>query len=354
MISFVWMSNYPFLAGTGGSENYTAGHIRELQKRGIDANIITIGLGENDGREDFPDITFKAIRSVEELSKIDAILVFVIYPLAVKTKYQSYVILHCPLSLCDQEQSFLIKGTEDKKLIAPSHYASELWADHFNRSGVPVVYPFADKAFAQVMPPKRTNKKVRILFAGRLTPDKGVYTLMAALHFKMLHDLDFELTATSACDHSIEGQLVRALFEAHPLINVVPARKTPQAMAQLMAEHDIVVMPTTDQFWHEAFGIVSVEAQHAGCRVVASNAGGLPETDCGGLILVEPDNPLALAKGIVEAAKKGRLSLAERAKAVKKFTVEKSVDTLLQVMKDSIKVVQPRSVAVPSLHAHTS
>lgn len=337
MISFVWMSNYPFLAGTGGSENYTAGHIRELQKRGIDANIITIGLGKNDGRKDFPDIVFRAIRSVEELSKIDAILVFVIYPLAIKTKYQSYVILHCPLSLCDQEQSFLIKGAEDKKLIAPSHYASDLWAKHFDRPVVPVVYPFADKAFAQVTIPKRTDKKVRILFAGRLTPDKGVYTLMAALHFKKLRDINFELTATTACDHSEEGKLVRTLFEAHPLINVVPARKTPEEMAKLMAEHDIVVMPTTNQFWHEAFGIVSVEAQHAGCRVVASNAGGLPETNCGGLILVEPDNPLALAEGIVEAAKKGRLSLAERAQACKQFTVESSVDTLLRCMKDDIK-----------------
>jgi glycosyltransferase involved in cell wall biosynthesis len=339
MISFVWMSNYPFLAGTGGSENYTAGHIRELQKRGIDANIITIGLGKNDGREDFPDIAFQSIRSAEELSKIDAILVFVIYPLAVKTKYQSYVILHCPLSLCDQDQSFLIEGAEDKKLIAPSHYASKLWANHFSRSGVPVVYPFADKAFAQVVPPRRTDKKLRILFAGRLTPDKGVYTLMAALHFKLLHNLNFELTATTACDHSEEGKLVRTLFEVHPLINLVPARKTPQAMAELMAEHDIVVMPTTDQFWHEAFGIVSVEAQHAGCRVVASNAGGLPETDCGGLVLVEPDNPLALAQGIVEAAKKGRLSPAERAQAIKHFTVEASVDKLLRVMKDDAQAM---------------
>lgn len=353
MISFVWMSNYPFLAGTGGSENYTAGHIRELQKRGIDANIITIGLGEDDGRKDFPDIAFRAIRSVEELSKIDAILVFVIYPVAIKTKYRSYVILHCPLSLCDQEQSFLIKGAEDKKLIAPSRYASELWADHFSRPSVPVVYPFADSAFARITPPKRTGKKVRILFAGRLTPDKGVYTLMAALHFKILRDLDFELTATSACDHSEEGQIVRTLFEAHPLINVVPARKTPQAMAELMAEHDIVVMPTTDQFWHEAFGIVSVEAQHTGCRVVASKAGGLPETDCGGLVLVEPDNPLALAQGIVEAAKKGRLSAAERAKAIKKFTVEKSVDKLLSVMKDSIKIPS-KSITMPQpIHVPT-
>lgn len=334
MISFVWRSNYPFLAGTGGSENYTAGHIRELQKRGIAANLITIGLGTNDGRDDFPDIPFQSVGSADELSDLDATLVFIIYPIHVKSRRKPYVILHCPLSLCDQEQSFFSENTDGLGLIAPSKFAAHLWAEHFKRpiSDVPVAYPFADKAFDTVVRPKRRGKKLRILFAGRLTPDKGVYTLMASLHFKMLRELDFELTATTACDHSEEGKIVKKLFEAHPLINLVPSRKSSKAMAELMAEHDIVVMPTTNQFWHEAFGIVSVEAQHASCRVVASNAGGLPETDCGGLVLIEPDNPLALAKGIVTAAKKGALTVAQRAQAIKKFTVEESVDRLLAAL----------------------
>jgi D-inositol-3-phosphate glycosyltransferase len=342
MISFVWMSNYPFLAGTGGSENYTAGHIRELHRRGIDAELITMGMGKDDGRSDFPDIPFRTINSPNELSTLDSTLVFVTYPLDIATKHPSYVVLHCPLSLCDKEQDFSLAGAEGKHLIAPSTYASRLWGAHFSRPRIPVVYPFADPVFSTIRVPQRTAKKVRILFAGRLTPDKGVYTLMAALHFNVMRELDFELTATTACDHSDEGKLVRTLFEAHPLINLVPSRKTPQAMAELMAEHDIVVMPTTDQFWHEAFGIVSVEAQHAGCRVVASNAGGLPETDCGGLILVEPDNPLALAQGVAEAAKRGRLTVTERAQAIQHFTVSASVDALLQLMKQHAIAQLPR------------
>ncbi len=332
MISFVWTSGFPFLAGTGGSENYTAGHIRELYSRGIDANLTTIGFGENDGREDFPDIKFRAFDSLEELSDLNDTFVFVVRPTAVKTKKQSHVILHCPLSLCDSDEQFFSNDIKDKQLITPSKYSAKIWARHFGRSeeSVPVVYPFADAAFSKVKVAKRDDNKVKILFAGRLTPDKGVYTLMAALHFKLLRDINFELTATSACDHSEEGKLVKKLFQAHPQINLIQARKTPASMAKLLSEHDIVVMPTTGQFWHEAFGILSVEAQHAGCRVVASNAGGLPETDCGGLILVEPDNPLELAKGIVKAAKLGRLTDEERAKAVQQFTVAQSVDRLLE------------------------
>ncbi|QQS18842.1 hypothetical protein IPL68_02160 [Candidatus Saccharibacteria bacterium] len=53
MISFVWPLGEPMLAGTGGSETYTAGHIRELLRRGIAAQVVTIGHGTRDGRKDF-------------------------------------------------------------------------------------------------------------------------------------------------------------------------------------------------------------------------------------------------------------------------------------------------------------
>jgi len=103
-------------------------------------------------------------------------------------------------------------------------------------------------------------------------------------------------------------------------------------MAALMARHDIVVMPSNSQYWHETFGIVSIEAQHSGCRVVASDDGGLPETDCGGLVLVSPDNAEALAWGIRAAADSGPLSAAARHDAGMRFTVGQSVDALLNVL----------------------
>jgi glycosyltransferase involved in cell wall biosynthesis len=103
-------------------------------------------------------------------------------------------------------------------------------------------------------------------------------------------------------------------------------------MAELMAVNDIVVMPSNSQYWHETFGIVSIEAQHSGCRVVASDDGGLPETDCGGIILVKPDDSEALAQGINKAIRLGPLQNSVRAKAANLFTVEQSVDNLLQVL----------------------
>lgn len=335
MISFVWASKYPFWAGAGGSENYTAGQIRELTRRGIKCRVLTIGHGENDGRTDFPDIQFQALGSVRDLEQLDDTIVFVTYPLNVRTKQRSYAILHCPPpSFTQPDPLFDIRGASDKKLIATSHMAAGMWSRYlrFSTGFIPVVHPFAEPAFAKVKRPKRDDEVTKILFAGRLTPDKGVYTLMAALHMHELREIPYEITATTAGSRSEDGSIIKKLFESHPNIKLVQARKTPEEMAQLMAEHDIAVMPTTDIFWQETFGIVSVEAQHAGCRVVASRSGGLPETQCGSLTLVKPDDPHALAKGIVKAAAQGPVSEIARYAATRHFTVEKSVDALLKVI----------------------
>lgn len=343
MISFVWLSKHPFLAGAGGTENYTAGQIKELRRRGVDAQIVTIGLGTQDGREYFPDIPFISLKSVDEVSKLSGKIIYIIYPQTVPTKQSAHVILHCPLSLCDQDNSLFDKNIGNLGLLTPSKFAASLWGEHFERpqEDIPVIYPFAEDCFGGVQRKKRASNNIRILFAGRLTPDKGIYTLLAALHLQLLQDKRFEFTVTTAGTHAAEGRLIHALLKAHPLINIVEARKTPQAMAKLFAEFDIVVMPTTALFWAETFGIVSVEAQHAGCRVVASSSGGLPETDCGSLTLIEPDNPLALAKGIREAITLGPVTPAQRTKAAQHFTVRQSVDTLLQALYPHARKLHP-------------
>lgn len=334
MISFVWSGKQPFLAGRGGSENYTAGQIRELKRRGIPTRVLTLGHGEQDGRGDFPDIQFKALESKEELSGLDDTLVFVTYPLDVPTKHPSYAILHCPK---DRLYPALdMNAIPGKYIITPSRFAAQSWGRtlHVRPSRIPTAYPFAETCFSKVeRPAKPQNSKTRILFAGRLLPDKGIYTLLAAMHMDSWKNMgDVELTVTDAARDTDDGQVIYELLKAHPQVNVIPSRKSPQQMAELMAEHDIVVMPSTNTFWQEIFGIVSVEAQHAGCRVVASNGGGIPETDCGGLLLVKPDDPSALASGVAKAGKLGPLTKAERAFASTKFTVQSSVDSLLTIM----------------------
>jgi glycosyltransferase involved in cell wall biosynthesis len=246
--------------------------------------------------------------------------------------------LHVPPPLREAERRQTFEETRNRGLIATSRFAALLWAEFLDVdvATVQVVYPFAEPCYAVQRRPVSSPGAVRVLYAGRLSPEKGIYTLLAMLHSDLITDLVAQdvrvtFTATTSGSDKPQGRIIRTLLEAHPGIRLVDARRSPEAMAVLMSEHDILVMPSNSQYWHETFGIVSIEAQHAGCRVVASDDGGLPETDCGGVTLVAPDDAAALARGVREAIALGAVSEAGRFAASSRFTVEQSVDDLLAV-----------------------
>lgn len=225
MISFIWSSGNRLPAGTGGSENYTVGQVRELTRRGIPAQVVTVGLGTSDGRDGFAGVPFLSLPTLAKVGDLDGTVVFVNEPHVVPTKYPAFLILHNPPPIRERQRAFAIEGTRERALIVTSRYAAALWSGYLDVdiATISVVYPFAEPGFAAQPRPARDAGKT------------------------------------------------------------------------LMARHDIVVMPSNSQYWHETFGIVSIEAQHSGCRVVTSDDGGLPETDCDGIVLVSPDNAEALA-----------------------------------------------------------
>ncbi|KAA1422426.1 glycosyltransferase family 4 protein [Mumia zhuanghuii] len=334
MISFIWSPGNRLPAGTGGSENYTVGQVRELNRRGVAAQVVTIGLGVDDGREGFTDLPFLSLATLAEVGGLDGTVVFVNEPHVVATKEPAFLILHNPPPIRAHERAFAVDGTRDRTLIATSRYAATTWARFLDVdvATISVVYPFAEPCFADVPRVESADGTTRVLYAGRLSPEKGVYTLLSMLHIDVIDaDTDLLFTATAAGSDKPQGRIIEQMLGVHPGISVVPSCTTPESMAALMAAHDVVVMPSNSQYWHETFGIVSIEAQHAGCRVVASDDGGLPETDCGGVMLVAPDDAEALAWGLREAVGSGPLPPETRREAGAMFTVAQSVDALLEV-----------------------
>jgi D-inositol-3-phosphate glycosyltransferase len=350
LISFIWSPGNPLPAGTGGSENYTVGQVRELTRRGLAAQVVTVGLGDRDGRDGFTDVPFVSLPTLAAVGELDGTVVFVNEPHTVPTRRPAFLILHNPPPIREPERSFTVAGTRELALITTSQYAAALWSGYLDVdvATISVVYPFAEPSFAVQPRAGRDRGQTRVLFAGRLSPEKGIYTLLETLHIDIIEqDPGLTFTATTAGADKPQGKIIERLLGAHPGISVVANCRTPAAMAALMARHDIVVMPSNSQYWHETFGIVSIEAQHSGCRVVASDDGGLPETDCGGVVLVSPDNAEALAWGIREAANRGPLSAAARYDAGTKFTVGQSVDTLLNVFARPLPI--PPAVIVRQL-----
>jgi glycosyltransferase involved in cell wall biosynthesis len=335
LISFIWSPGNTLPAGTGGSENYTVGQVRELTRRGIPAQVVTVGLGVSDGRAGFTGVPFLSLPTLGQVSDLDGTVIFVNEAHTVPTRHPAFLILHNPPPIREPQRAFAVEGTRELALIATSRYAAALWSEYLDVdvATISVVYPFAEPGFAAQTRPGRAAGQTRVLFAGRLSPEKGIYTLLETMHIDIIEqDPGLTFTATTAGADKPQGEIIERLLGAHPGISVVASCKTAAAMAALMARHDIVVMPSNSQYWHETFGIVSIEAQHSGCRVVASDDGGLPETDCGGVVLVSPDNAEALAWGIREAIDSGPLSPAARHDAGVRFTVGQSVDALLEVL----------------------
>lgn len=329
MISFVWPPGEPMLAGTGGSETYTAGHVRELLRRGIAAQVVTVGHGTKDGRQDFRDIPFVSYADAGAISALPGTVVFVNKAYPVPTKNKAAIIFHCSLPKHADRDKYKVHAA-GKTIIATSVYSGQQWALFLDipYKQITIVLPFADPIYSNAKRSKAA-KKTRILFAGRLHPEKGIYTILEMMHQADMRYNGFSTTLVAAGLHVETGREIARMLKGYPYAKLIAAQKTVPAMAELLTRSDILLMPSV---FAEPFGMLSVEAQHAGCRVVASNIGGLPETNCGLLTLVASRDPRALITGIKQAVALGVATVKERDEASGKFTLSKSVDELLHAI----------------------
>jgi glycosyltransferase involved in cell wall biosynthesis len=315
------------LAGTGGSETFTAGHVRELARRGIDAQVVIVGPGVKRSRHDFPDIPFLGLADKKEISSLPGIIVFINQAYDVPTRHKAAIILHCavPSKVEQQDRKQDVKG---KTIIATSIYSAQQWALYLEvpSKTIDVVMPFADPIYGNVRRSK-PGKKIRVLYAGRLHPEKGIYTILEMMHQYEMGVLDVHMSIVMAGQHVEEGRTIARMLQGYKYAKLLDSQKTVTAMADLLAKTDILLMPSV---FAEPFGMLSVEAQHSGCRVIASSLGGLPETNCGLLTLVEERNPQALITAIREAIALGLSTTKARKAAVSDFTLGKSVDSLLK------------------------
>jgi D-inositol-3-phosphate glycosyltransferase len=327
MISFVWPSHEAMLAGTGGSETFTAGHVRELARRGIDVQVVIVGPTIKDSKRDFPDIPFLGLVNKEEISNLPGTVVFINQAYDVPTRHKAVIILHCAVP-SKVEQADRKKDVEGKTIIATSVYNAQQWALYLQipSNTIDVVMPFADPIYGNIRR-SRPGKKVRVLYAGRLHPEKGIYTILEMMHQYEMGILDVQMSIVMAGQHVEEGRVITHMLKGYKYAKLLDSRKTVASMAELLAKTDILLMPSV---FAEPFGMLSVEAQHSGCRVIASSLGGLPETNCGLLTLVEERNPKALITAIGEAIALGLSTSKERTLAIREFTLSASVDSFLK------------------------
>lgn len=144
------------------------------------------------------------------------------------------------------------------------------------------------------------------LYVGRLSPEKGIETLLAASDHL---DMPLIVAGSGALQEMVETA------QSPGKINFV-GWQTKEAVLGLMRKARVLIVPSV---WDEPFGLVVAEAFSAGLPVVASRIGALEtlvEHEGNGL-LFEPGNSAALAQAVRRIATNGTLesSMRERARA---------------------------------------
>jgi glycogen synthase len=177
----------------------------------------------------------------------------------------------------------------------------------------------------------------RVLFVGRLAPQKGVRTLLEAVPLLRHRDVPVLLVG----DGPERGRLERRAAGLGLAGRVrFLGFATPRQVTAWLCHADVLVLPSV----YEELGSVLLEAMAAGLPVVASAVGGIPAVvrDGGEGLLVPPGEPPALAAAVDrvlgDRALAGRLARAatERAAA---FHWDRLAEQVLEVYRG---VVAPR------------
>jgi glycosyltransferase involved in cell wall biosynthesis len=154
---------------------------------------------------------------------------------------------------------------------------------------------------ADFHPPAQREREVpRVLCVGRLDPNKGFHVALAALAAAREAGCRFETTLAGARwwygagDPSpYEVELFASLEKiGGDYVGLVPRDK----IADLYREHDLAFVLSLAQ---EPFGLVVLEAMATGCVLIASPRGGIPQASGGAAVLVDPDDPAAVADATI-------------------------------------------------------
>lgn len=193
--------------------------------------------------------------------------------------------------------------------------------------------------------PKRTlehERPLKILFVGRIVPDKGLHLLIEAMGTVLDQFPSCELHVVGGIgfgDRSSNEYLETCVQSAQRLTGkvVFHGPVNHDATDQHFSEADVFVCPS---IWEEPFGMVNVEAMGAGVPVVAFANGGIPEAIGDAGVLVTESSAKALAKALCnllgDQKKLEQVSKAGLRRVEEMFTWDVIAEQWCRVLKNCI------------------
>jgi glycosyltransferase involved in cell wall biosynthesis len=183
-------------------------------------------------------------------------------------------------------------------VIATSRYSAERAQEFYGLARTPAIVPelidLAEWRRLLAGPQSVVDARFTVLFVGRFYRRKRIEVLLraAAILRARIPALEVRLVGNGPCAPQLRQ--IATELKLHATVTWLGD----VSRSQLIAEYqraNIFCLPSVQ----EGFGIVLLEAMAAGKPIVASRAAAIPEVVPHG-VLVEPENPEALAAGIAE------------------------------------------------------
>jgi glycosyltransferase involved in cell wall biosynthesis len=174
-----------------------------------------------------------------------------------------------------------------------------------------------------------TGKGGYAVFVGRLSPEKGLDTLLGAWE-RLPGDVRLKVVGEGSL-----AERVRAACARDGRIEWL-GRRSPEEVLEVVGEAACLVMPS---LWYETFGRTVIEAFARGTPVVASRIGALAELVEEGRtgLLFEPGDPADLASKVERLlADPTRLRPAARQEYERKYTARTNYEMLLAIYEEAL------------------
>ena len=183
------------------------------------------------------------------------------------------------------------------------------------------------------------------LYAGRLTPEKGLRTILAADRLGNL-----PLPIHIAGDGPLRVEIEQAC--ARPGSRLIYLGQLPRSqVVEQMKRATVLLVPS---LWYEGFPMVMVEALSFGLPIIASRIGGLPEMvqDGHSGLLFEPGDPSALLQTLCtfvrDTSRIEAMREASRCQFDSHYTEQKNYEILIEIYGELLGDQSTHSAEIPA------
>lgn len=216
----------------------------------------------------------------------------------------------------------LLKSYEKVDMfVAPSEFMRTSVLHRFPKDRVAVIYNGIDCKTIAATSETTSNTA---LFLGRLSPEKGIETLLAA-HAEIADRVPLVIAGTGPMEQPLRSRFPKAEFLGHV---------SGSALENALRNAALIVIPSE---WYENCPMSVLEAMAHGKPIVASDIGGIPELVVDGAtgVLFRPGDRRALQTHLLHLMENPELRVsygaAGRKRAEQRFSLEQHNAALLEL-----------------------